>query len=58
MAKLRPGTTQSSMPDGEDHYVIEQWNGRRWITITAAGTFPTKKAADHCGFKLSNLHKK
>jgi hypothetical protein len=50
MPKMRPGTTWAVMPDNETHYVIERWNGRRWVVVPEAGTFDSKREADRWGF--------
>lgn len=51
------GTTQASMPDGADHYVIEQWTGKRWIVVQP-GPYKTKRQADVVGFNFYQLHQK
>ena len=51
------GTTQASMPDGEDHYVIEMWDGQRW-TVLNKGPYATKRIADEIGFRLFTHHRR
>lgn len=54
--RLPRGTTQASMPDGEDYYVIEKWNGMRWV-IQEGITWGSKREADNWGFANLPKHK-
>jgi hypothetical protein len=54
---IRRGTTQASMPDGEDHYVIEMWDGHQWKVLNK-GPYATKRIADEVGFRLFTDHRK
>ena len=50
--RLPRGTTQASMPDGESYYVIEKWNGQRWV-VQQGITWGSKRDADAYGERVN-----
>lgn len=49
--KIIKGTTQAYLPDGSERYILEEWDGKRWVPLD--GTYDSKREADRAG-ELAN----